>query len=370
MIKLASPDIKKEDILKANEVLTSGNLIQGENVACFENELVKFSGIKHCAVVSSGTAALHLSLKSLDISQGDSVIVPAFTFPATANAVLNTGADIILCDVAESTYVVTPDLIEKTISENQQKRIKAIIVVHEFGYPADIKAIREISSKYNLKLIEDAACALGTVANNHHPGYYSNVACFSFHPRKAITAGEGGAVLSNDKDIVEKVKILRNHGMQKTDQGLDFIASGLNCRMTDFQAALARGQLSRFPEELTNRKNLAALYQDLLNSDKNLRLPQISQGHSWQSYMIVLQEKIDRDSIIRAMAAEGIETNLGAQALNELTFFRKKYGFAARDFNTANTLYKSGLALPIYGKLEFHVIEFISQTLKEVLNGF
>jgi dTDP-4-amino-4,6-dideoxygalactose transaminase len=370
MIKLASPDIREEDIRRASAVLRSNNLVQGENVSRLEEDLVKFSGIAHCGVVSSGTAALHLALRALGISQGDAVIVPAFTFPATANVVINVGAEVLLCEVSRDSYVVTPELIETAIAQTPHGELKGIIIVHEFGYPADMRSIRKIAGHYGLKLIEDAACALGTQTESHHPGYYSDAACFSFHPRKAITTGEGGAVLSNDKTIVDRIKNLRNHGINYTDQGPDFTEAGLNYRMTDFQAALAVGQLARFSAELSKRKKLAELYSETLASTPGVHLPQSSPGHSWQSFMVVLDKAIDRNSVIRAMAQKGIETNLGAQALHLLTYYKDTYGYDGTAFKTAADLYRNGLALPLYGKLQPADITYISQTLKGVLHEF
>ena len=369
MIKLASPDIREEDIRRAAEVLQSGNLIQGINVATFEDELVRFSGIKHCAVVSSGTAALHLALKALGISTGDTVIVPAFTFPATANSATNIGADVLFCDVDPTTYVMTPELIERTIEENYSNNIKALIVVHEFGYPADMKSIKAIAKRHGLRLIEDAACALGTTTDGHHVGHYSDVACFSFHPRKAITTGEGGAVLGNDRELVEKIKSLRNHGISYTEKGLDFFTDGLNYRMTDFQAALAIGQLARFRDELGKRHELAEVYRRNLSGVANISLPAAKEGQSWQSFMIVLSEGIDRKIIVDMLARKGVEANLGAQALHELSFFRHRYGFGTDDFPVAANLYRNGLVLPLYGKLTINDIEYISETLKGLLNA-
>ncbi len=370
MIKLASPDISEEDIRRAAEVLRSGSLIQGVNVARFEEALQQFTSIAHCGVVSSGTAALHLALKALEIGSGDSVLVPAFTFPAPANCVINVGADVVFCDVDRDTYVITPELLEKGIAANAHTNLKAVIVVHEFGYPAEMRAIRAITARHGLKLVEDAACALGTVADGHHPGYYSDAACFSFHPRKAITTGEGGAVLSNDKTIAARIKSLRNHGISSTDQGLDFTAAGLNYRMTDFQAALAAGQLSRFPGELAKRQKLAGLYAEKLADTPGVRLPRPVQGHSWQSFMVVLENGVDRRAVIRAMNSKGIETNLGAQALPLLTFFRERYGCGADACKTAADLYHNGLVLPLYGQLQPGDIAHISQTLKGVLHEF
>jgi perosamine synthetase len=367
LIKLASPDIRFEDIRRAVEVIKSGNLIQGKSVVAFEEALCSFSGVGHCAVVSSGTAALHLSLLAIGIKHGDVVIVPSFTFPATANVVENIGAEVLFCDVDPQSYVVTPQTIESTISGNPDKNIRAIIVVHEFGCPAEIKTISRIAKANSLKLIEDAACALGTVADGFHPGYYSDAACFSFHPRKAITTGEGGAVMSNDEEFIEKIKVLRNHGMAVKGGGIDFIAAGLNYRMTDFQAALAIGQLERFAEELRKRKVLASLYRELFHGGPGLSLPGDYEGHSWQSFMVVLDKTSNREAVISGLLAEGIQTNLGAQALNCLSYYQNKYDVTDSACPVATKLYKHGLVLPLYGKLSEEDVSGIAMQLSNFL---
>jgi dTDP-4-amino-4,6-dideoxygalactose transaminase len=365
MIKLASPDIRNEDIAKLISVIESGNLVQGEQVKIFEQELCKFSKIENCAVVSSGTAALHLSLLATGIKAGDSVIVSAFTFPATANVVEIFGANTILCDVEPHSYVCAPDKIEETILKNKGKKIHAIMLVHEFGYPASAKEISEIAKKYKIKLIEDSACALGTIANRHHTGFYSDVACFSFHPRKAITTGDGGAILSQNEEIAEKIKLFRNHGMHYLPSGIDFPVAGLNYRMTDFQAAMAIGQIQRFKEELDKRKNLAKRYIQNLKDCKYFKIPEYHDGHSWQSFMIVLDKKINRKNIIENLLNEGIQSNLGAQALNCLSYFQNKYHYKPEDCPNAKELYENGLVMPLYGKLSSDEIDFISAKLKE-----
>ena len=368
MIKLASPDINESDIQKACEVIKSGNLVQGANVTEFENRLSDFTGIPYSVIVSSGTAALHLSLIALGIGADDSVIIPAFTFPATANAVEINGAEIILTDVDSLTYVMTPELLEEAIIKNRHKRIKAVIVVHEFGYPAQIRAIYEITKKYGLFLIEDAACALGTFADDYHVGHYSDMTCFSFHPRKAITTGEGGAVITTKPNLAEKTRSLRNHGIIYNEKGMDFIYAGLNYRMTDFQAALALGQLERFKEELIKRKFLVSKYYELLNDEAKIGLPENHDGHSWQSFMVVLNEGIDRKKIIDNLLMKDIQTNLGAQAINCLSYYMRKYGYCDNDFNNSSKLFKCGLVLPLYGKLTDDSIIHISLSLKELLN--
>ncbi len=367
MIKLTSPDIRPEDVARAVAVIESGNLVQGNNVLVFEESLCEFSELPGCAVVSSGTAALHLALVALGIKPGDSVIVPAFTFPATANVVEALGADILLCDVGRKSYVMEPKGLEDLIAANKNKKIKAVIVVHEFGYPAEIGEISRICRKHGLKLIEDAACALGTRADDYHPGYYSDIACFSFHPRKAITTGEGGALLSRNVDLLAKIKSLGNHGIDLSRGTMDFVSAGLNYRMTDFQAALAIGQLERLREEIVRREYLAGLYIALIGDCARIAVPGKVPGHSWQSFMTVIDEDFDRNMLIALMARSGIQVNLGAQSLNCLQYYRAKYGVSETSCPVATRLYQSGLVLPIYGKMQDADVEKVSSVLRKLL---
>lgn len=368
MIKLCSPDIRSPDIKKVVAVLANGNLVQGEKVASFEKELQKFTALPYSVVMSSGTAALHLALLSLELPKKCGVIVPAFTFPATANVVENIGGHTILCDVDLENYVVTPEIIEQTILNNKKKNIKAIIIVHEFGQPVRIKEIAQIAQKYKLKLIEDAACALGTYADGYHVGHFSEMACFSFHPRKAITTGEGGVVLTRSKILGNKLKILRNHGIDP-GHNKDFTMAGLNYRLTDFQAVLGREQLKRFKKELQTRKKLIKIYFDNLKNQDKIKLPFLEHDHSWQSFMVVLDERINRQKLIKRLLKKGIQTNYGAQALNCLSYYQKKYHYQAEDFPVATRLYERGLVLPLYGKLKPTIIQKISKIFKEEIKN-
>ncbi len=362
MIKLSKPDLREEDIAQAMEVLRSGMLVQGKNVAAFERKLEEFTRLPRGVVLSSGTAALHLALKALGIGPGDTVLAPAFTFPATANVIEALGAETALCDVDPESYVVTPEALTERIAALKSRRLKAVMVVHEFGYPARIAEIAELCRKHGLLLIEDAACALGTVADGHHPGYFGDVACLSFHPRKAITTGEGGAILTTRTEVAEQVARLRNHGIMQTPAGLDFTEAGLNYRLTDFQAALALGQLDRFAEELARRRALADSYRRELQDVVGLALPDVPTGHSLQSFMVVLPTAISRNQMIADLRGVGIETNLGAQALNCLTYYRNKYNLDEQSCPVATRLYHSGLTLPLYGTLrEKDVLEICLQ---------
>ncbi len=369
MIRLSKPDLRDEDIARAVAVLRSGLLVQGENVAAFERKLEAFAQLPHAVAVSSGTAALHLALKALGIGPGDTVLAPAFTFPATANVIEALGAETALCDVDPGCYVVTPEALAERIAALKNRRLKAVMVVHEFGCPARIAEIADLCRQEKLLLVEDAACAFGTVADGHHPGFYGDAACLSFHPRKAITTGEGGAVLTRRAEVAEQVARLRNHGIVRMPAGLDFQEAGLNYRLTDFQAALALGQLDRFADELARRRELAELYRRELLGVPGLVLPDVPAGHSLQSFMVVLADSISRDPVVAALREAGIETNLGAQALNCLTYYRQKYGLDEQACPVAARLYRSGLALPLYGALTPSQARGVAAQLRTVLKG-
>ncbi len=350
MIRLAVPDIRDDDIARMVEVVRSGQLVQGKAVEEFEAALVAFSGIPYCATVSSGTAALHLALLALGIGPGDKVLVPAFTYPATANVVELVGATVVLCDVDPRSYVVTPETVEKVLSSPGGRDIKAIMLVHEFGFPVEVKRIAELAASRGIRVIEDAACALGTIADGFHPGYYSDMACFSFHPRKAITTGEGGAMMSRNVDLITLSKRLRNHGTQPVNGRMDFTEAGLNYRLTNFQAALGINQISRFGQELALRKEMVGTYCALLQGNESIILPQISGGHSWQSFMVVLADGT-REPVKRLMIERGVEVNLGAHALNCLSYFQGEYHVDATSCPVSTKLYNDGLVLPLHGRM-------------------
>lgn len=363
MIRLSRPDIRDEDIARAVHVLRSGMLVQGENVHLFEQQLSAFADLPHAVVVSSGTAALHLAVRALDLGPGDVVLAPAFTFPATANVIEAVGAETELCDVDSNTYVVTPETVTARVEELRGRRLKAVVVVHEFGYPARIEEIAEICRHHGLLLIEDAACALGARADGRHPGYYSDAACVSFHPRKGVTTGEGGAVITRRADVADEIVALRNHGIVRCDEATDFRYAGLNYRLTDFQAALALGQLERFELELARRRELAGIYLRMLGGVTGLSLPETPSGHALQSFMITLDNTISRKAVMAALLTHGIQTNLGAQALNCLSYFQNRYGVGEQSHPVASRLYHSGLVLPLYGALSASDVEEVCLAL-------
>lgn len=371
MIKLSRPNITQEAINAVSDVLTSGMLVQGEKVLEFEAELQKFINVKYVSAVSSGTAALHLALEALGIGKGDAVIVPDFTFVATANVVELQKARTVLVDVDPTTYNMCPEKLEEAIiNYNFEEKLKAIIVVHEFGAPANMMRVMEIAKKYNLYVIEDAACALGAYHNGQHVGTFGDIGCFSFHPRKSITTGEGGALITNNSSVFEKVQLLRNHGVQRNMDGMiDVLMPGYNYRMTDFQAVMGIVQLKNFENNLRNRKNLVDYYLQLLDEVEGITLPEKLEGHAWQSFMVVLSSSVNRTEFISKLKTNKIESGAGAQAIHQLSFYKKKYSPEQNLYSNSCRLLNNGVVLPLDARLKSLDIEYIVEKIKIILKG-
>lgn len=355
MIKLSQPQIPESAIDKVSEILRSGQLVHGAECEQFEQELADYLGCKHILVVSNGTAALHLSLLALNIGIGDAVIVPDFTFTATANIVEITGAKAVIVDVEPNSYNLDPEKLRERIKNWQgPEELKAIMPVLEFGNPKHLQEYRQIADEYGLFMIEDAACALGAQENGKMAGTVGDFGCFSFHPRKTLTTGEGGAIATNNSQLYKKAALLRNHGMVRSAQGLEFKSIGLNYRLTNFQAAIGRSILPKLDDWINKRRELADLYMQKLQplADKGLiRLPEINEGHSLQTFMIVLAQKYDRSQLIKHLYEQGIETNLGAQSMSSLGLFHHSTN-KEHNFAIGTELYHYGLALPLHENMQ------------------
>lgn len=355
MLRLSLPHIDEFAVAAVSAVLRSGQLVQGAQGAAFEVELQQWLGVPHAVLVSSGTAALHLALAALDIGPGDAVLVPDFTFPATGNAVLLAGAHPLLVDVDAGSYNLTPTSLRKAIANwKGPQALRAVMPVHEFGHPADLVGIRELAREHRLHVVEDAACALGARCGERMAGTLGDVGCFSLHPRKTLTTGEGGILCTHHEALAARLRRLRNHGIERSANGLQFIEPGFNYRLTDFQSALGRAQLPQLQAWLDARRALAANYRQALEplaARGALTLPADHPGHSWQTFMVVLADCVDRAAVIGALAAQGIEANLGAQCLSALPTFDA----VAVASPVARRLHSQGLALPFceqYGAAE------------------
>ena len=364
MIRLAKPHITEEAIGRVAEVLRSGNLVQGEYVKQFEQGLEQYLNMKHAVLVSSGTAALHLSLLALEIGSGDEVIVPAFTYPATANVVEIVGAKPVLVDITLDDFCIDISKIEAVITD----RTKAIIPVHEFGQSADIDPILAIAKQYNLMIVEDAACALGTEYKGIKAGTFGNLGCFSFHPRKAITTGEGGAIVTDDQELAEKVRSFRNHGISVFNDKINFEYAGLNYRMTDFQAVLGIAQLNEIDFLINHRIKMAEVYDENLKSIDWIKTPIRMDGRKsvYQTYHIMIEANIDRNGLITTLKKNGVETNIGAYALHMIKYNQEKYDYAENSFDNAKKAYFKGLALPIGAHLALKDYNIITTIFNSV----
>nr|WP_279306573.1 DegT/DnrJ/EryC1/StrS family aminotransferase [Microvirga solisilvae] len=372
MIPLSRPNIPDEAHQRVSDVLRSGMLVHGKNGADFEQALSAYLGCQDVVVVSSGTAALHLALLALDVGKGDAVLVPDFTFPATANAVLMTGAEPVLVDVEPVHFNISPEALEKAIrSYKGDAKLKAIMPVHEFGSPANLAALRDLAARYDLHIIEDAACALGASNEGALIGGPSTLlSCFSFHPRKTLTTGEGGAVSTNDAQLASRLRRLRNHGMERGPDGFTFVEASTNYRLTDFQSALGLSQLSSLDQWIETRRKIAERYIGRLkplSEELGVQLPAQAPGHSWQTFMLVLPDRFERDAVVKAMRSEGVEVNLGAQCLSAIGL----YGEATLlgNVSVARRLYHQGLAIPMFENLRADEIETVCATLETVLRN-
>jgi perosamine synthetase len=369
MLKLSKPYIPEGSIKSLNKVLISGNLVQGENILAFERLLAEYLGVDHVMVVSSGTAALHLSLIALNITSGDEVIVPAYSFPAVANVVELVGARPVFVDISLNDFCIAADKIEEKITP----RTKAIMPVHEFGQSADLQKITEIAKRYNLYVVEDAACAIGTRFNNLHVGTYGDLGCFSFHPRKLLTTGEGGAIVTKNQHLADSIRKLRSHGMHLVDGKYDFTLPGFNYRMTDFQAVLGILQLNEIDETIDIHRLQAQHYNQVLNGVDGIRFDwdYPNRFKTYQTYHLVLNDGDKRDRLKQALFNQGIESNIGAHAIPALTYYQNKYNIPATKYPNALTAWNQGLALPIGRHLSNNDVNYISSAIiKLYRNGF
>jgi dTDP-4-amino-4,6-dideoxygalactose transaminase len=305
-------------------------------------------------------------LIALGIGKGDEVIVPAFSYIATANVVELVGAKPVFIDIDNKSFNIDKNLIEQAITPNT----KAIIPVHEFGLACDIAIICELAKKYDLKVIEDAACALGATENGKFTGTFGHVGSFSFHPRKAITSGEGGMLVTNDNELARELYILRNHGVEMQNGKIEFVEAGYNYRLTDFQAALVNSQFQRIEYILDYKNKLAQNYFEEFRNITKIQLPEfpITKRHTWQSFHIVLDDSVNRNECIETMKKLGVGTNYGAQCIPFQKYYQEKYKLDCESlFPNSLRAYKQGLVLPLYNALLFDEIHQISAFVKNII---
>ena len=344
-IRLAWPDVGPEELDALAEVVESGMLTMGPRVAEFEAALAQACETRHAVAVSSGTAALHVAVLALGLDPGDEVLVPAYTFPATANVVALAGLRPVLVDVDPQTMNVDPAKVDVG------PRTRAILAVHLFGRPARLEELPE------LPMVEDAAAALGARRRGRACGSLGLAGCLSFHPRKIVTTGEGGAVTTDDDRIADAIRSLRHHGWR----GDDMPEPGLNYRLSDLLCAIGTTQVARLGRLLAERARIAAAYAERL-ADLPVVLPEADEGdvHGWQAYVIQVDR---RDDVLAALRRQGIEAQIGTYALHLLSAYREQ-GF----FPGAEHAYEHALALPFHTRLSDSELDRVAEALDKLVS--
>lgn len=384
-IPISKPFFGEEEKRAVIGPLESGWVVQGPQVAEFESRFRAYTGAPHALATTSATTALHLALIALGVGPGDEVIVPAFTWVATANVVEMQGARPVFVDIELETFNIDVAKIEAAITP----RTRVILPVSLFGVSARMGPILEIAARHGLKVVEDDACATGAWYQGHHAGTLADIGCFSFHPRKAITTGEGGMLITADEGIAQHVRSLRDHGASTSDLARhhgarsyvlpDFNMVGYNYRMTDLQAAVGVVQMGRLEEILERRTAVAQRYDRALGGTGWLRPPVTPPGsvHGYQSYVCLFQPEVPgmdnvealharRNALMDRLESAGVATRPGTHAVHALGFYRERYGIQPTDFPNALIADRLTLALPLFAQLTGEEQEYV---VAELLRG-
>ncbi len=368
--------IEQEDIDEVINVLQSDWITTGPRIKEFEDALCAYIECKYCVAVNSGTSALDIAVQSLDLPKGSEVITTPFTFVATSNAIIYNNLVPVFADISRDTFNIDPEDIRKKIT----KKTKAIIYVDYAGHPCDIKEIREVADEYDLFLIEDACHAIGAEYKHTKVGNFANLTIFSFHPVKHITTGEGGAVATNNKELYEKISLLRTHGIDRNTMdrygkdaswAYDMKYLGRNYRITDFQAALGRSQLKKLDKFIERRNELAMKYNELLKDIDFVRLPILKDNirHAWHIYTILLDESISRDNFFKYMKNANIGVNVHYIPAYRHSYYIENFNFDKNDFPVTENTFKRIITLPLFPKMEDDSLEYIAEKIKDYKNS-
>lgn len=370
-IPIAKPYLKEEEAQNAYETILSGWVTQGPRVQEFEEKFADYVGSKYAVAVSSCTTALHLSLIVSGIQPKDEVICPSMSFIATANAIKHAGAIPVFADVG-SDYNLNAEHAESLIN----KKTKAILLVHQIGMPADIDAFKALCNKYDLMLIEDAACAIGSSYKGTKTGSHSDLVCFSFHPRKVITTGDGGMITTSNKAYCERLRLLRQHGMSVSDRERhlskkiiteEYLEVGFNFKMTDIQAAIGVKQLDKLDWIVKERKKIAYRYNNAFKNIEYFELPVEKEGYSsnYQSYSINLKETcpVSRNDLMEKLLEKGIATRRGIMLSHKEPAYQNDYSNV--HLPISENLSKNSILLPLYVPM---VAEEIGYVIDNVLS--
>lgn len=375
-IQISLPVTGEEEWHATKEPLMTGWLTSGPKVAEFEKLFAERHQVKYAFAVTSATTALHLALVALNVGPGDEVIVPAFTWVSTANVVLYCGATVVFVDVDPITFNIDCDDLKKRITS----KTKAIIPVHLFGLCADIDTIKKIAP--NISIVEDGACAAGAGYKGKPAGSLGDIGCFSFHPRKSVTTGEGGMITTNNTQLADLIGMLRNHGASISEEQRhkgpkpyilpDFNLMGFNYRMTDLQGAVGVVQIKKLDKFIDEREKWAAYYDKELSSIPWLRTPQFDKEinkHGWQSYVTYIDPKtspITRNDLMEHLQQQGIATRPGTHAVHMLGFYATKYNIKPTDFPGAQAANDNSMSIPLHNRMSAEDFEYVVKILKAI----
>ncbi len=384
-IPFSKPPMAGNEFKYLKEVLKSGWLTTSSKALRFEQEFADFIGVKYACAVNSCTAALHLAVDAIGIKKGDRVLVPTYTFTATAEVLRYVGADPVLTDVDYGTGLISPSILESALKK--KLNVKALMAVHYGGQAmemstADRNGIMDLCNRNQIKVIEDAAHAFPAKYGNLYVGSFGDIACFSFYANKTITTGEGGMLVTNDESIYNRVKIMRLHGIdrdiwdrftsRRSTWEYDVIAPGYKYNMPDINAAIGLAQLEKANFFRQQRQRCALCYLNELSDIPVIDLPTCIgpiEDHAWHLFPIVIRNEslVQRDDFIRLLAEKGIGTSVHYKPLHRMSYYRETYRFDPEDFPNAERLWAGTVSLPIYPDLSEKELRYICRTIKEVL---
>jgi dTDP-4-amino-4,6-dideoxygalactose transaminase len=361
----------ENDVEAVTKIIKRGTYwTAGPEIEEFERVVANYVGVKYGVSFNSGTSALHAALLAYEIKQGDEVIVPSFTFIATANAPLFVGAKPVFADIEDSTFGLDPNDVERKIT----RRTKAIMPIHYGGLPCRIKELRKIAQEYNLLLIEDAAESLGASVNGRKVGSFGNAAMFSFCGNKVITTGEGGIIVTNSSEIYERLKLIRSHGRLESEpyfmstKTLDYIMLGYNWRISSITAALGLAQMKKLDRIIEMRRKNAEYITSKLSKIDEVKVPQPPEGyfHVYQMYTIrVKGGRGVRDALKDHLAKKGIMSKVYFEPVHLTHFYREKFGFKGGELPITERLSSEVLTLPLYPTMTVEEMDYIIESIKE-----
>jgi len=365
-IPIIIPDVEFGEVERDfKRIFTTGILTSGPFVVDFERSVADRVGVDHAVATTSATTALHLALTVLGVGPGDEVLLSDFTFPATANAVVQTGATPVFVDSGADDFAMDPEHARTLVSG----RTRVIMPVDPFGQPADHASLERLAAESGARLVVDAACSLGASRSGRECGAHGDMGCFSFHPRKVVTCGEGGMVTTDDSSLADQLRLLRNHGSRRTEgKSLKFIEPGFNYRLSEIPAALGLSQLRRIDQILIDRRTTAGWYNEALANRPGMWVPVEAPNTIWsyQSFVLVLDDCVDRDNVIAGMADEGIETAIGTYACHQHPAF-SEWVYQPGDLPNSARFADSALTLPIVPRMAQSQVQRVVEALASVL---